>query len=86
MKFNFAKILLNNKNQYNGHLQFNVSGMTVDEGLALCEYLHKETNGDSSFVCEVWTDKNFSIYQKDFWKDGEHIAGHKDRLILSVEN
>lgn len=83
--FNIAKFLLTTNN-YNGHFQTTVTGLSIQDCLDICKDLeaYRDLGKDTSFVCEVWTDGGISIYQKDYWKDGEHPSGHKDRLILGV--
>jgi len=84
MTFNFAKFLLNQTKMCNGHLQSEASGITFEEGLEICKELEEYTNNQYAFTLEVWTCGSFSIYQQDFWKPGEHVLGHTERLILGV--
>jgi len=79
---NICKLLLEIKNDYNGHKQTQLNGLSVKQGLKLCKALEKYTNHSHSFVMEVWSDGGFMIVQKDYFKD--HILGHTDRNILSV--
>lgn len=81
-----AEFLLNTKNQYNGHLQTELEGLSIKKGIRLCKELEEYTNNKYSFVVEVYTDGNFTIWQKDYWKTGEHNLGHLDRMILGVNN
>lgn len=85
MTFNFAKFLLNQTKECNGHLQCEVTGLSVEEGLVLCKELEEYTNKEYSFTLEVWTDKSFTIYQQEYWRKGEHPLGHRARIILGVE-
>lgn len=79
---NIAKLLLNMQNQYNGHYQTVIKGLSVKQGKKICKELEKHTNDQYSFVLELWSDGNFTIYQKDFWKD--HTNGN-DRIILATD-
>lgn len=81
-----AKFLLNTKHQYNGHFQTEVSGMSFEDALQLCKNLEEETEHQSCFVLEVWTCGNMTIYEKDYWKKGEHQNGDLDRMILGINN
>lgn len=71
-------------NEYNGHKQTVISGLTLEDGFEIIEELNREYEG--FFVLEVWNKEDFSIYQKSFWAAGEHHLGHTDRLILSNSN
>lgn len=81
-----AEFLLKTKDEYNGHLQTQVKGLSIKKGVHLCKELEEYTNDKHSFVLEVWSDGNYTIYQKDYWKAGEHPLGHTDRIILGVGN
>lgn len=81
-----AEFLLNTKHEYNGHLQTEIKGLSIKKGVRLCKELEQYTNDKYSFVLEVWTTGGFSIYQKDYWKPGEHPLNHLDRMILGVSN
>jgi len=81
-----AEFLLNSNNVYNGHLQTKIKGLSIKKGIRLCKELEEYTNDNYSFVVEVYTDGNFTIWQKDYWKSDEHSLGHLDRMILGVTN
>lgn len=81
-----AEFLLNTKHEYNGHLQTEIKGLSIKKGIRLCKELEQHTNDEYSFVLEVWSDGNYTIYQKDYWKAGEHPLGHTDRIVLGVGN
>lgn len=77
-----AKFLLNLDNQYNGHFQTTINGLTLKGALKICKELEEYVDRESSFVVvEVWTDGAFTIHQKDFFPE-EHPTG-RDRIILS---
>jgi hypothetical protein len=85
---NIAKVLLESKNEFNGHKQTTISHLPLADCLELCKALEIEAP-NSSFVCELWTCGRVTIYQKDYWGwQGvpEHPRGHKDRMIVQVEN
>ena len=84
---------------YNGHKQFEINELPWDvlkESVkVLGEYLEHEVdtlassleirlmyNGDSGKFAGTW---GASVYQLDYWSDGEHRDGHKDRLLFGVE-
>lgn len=80
-----AQFLLNTKNEYNGHKSTEIRNMSLEDGIQICKDLEK-IEPRKSFICEVWTDGCFNIYEKEAWKSGEHHLGHRDRLILTVDN
>lgn len=77
-----AKFLLNLDNQYNGHYQTGIKGLSLKKALKLCKELEEYTNDGSNFVVEVWTDGSFTIYRKDFFPRGNPTG--RDQMILSV--
>lgn len=81
-----AEFLLNAKHQYNGHLQTEIKGLSIKKAIRLCKELEQYTNDEYSFVLEVWSDGNYTIYQKEYWKKDEHPLGHTDRIVLGVGN
>lgn len=80
---NFAKFLLETENEYAGHKQTEIKGLSVEDGIALCKEL-EELEPEYSFVLELWTDGNYTIYQKDFFDVGNPTG--RDRMILGVDN
>lgn len=80
---NFAKFLLETENEYAGHKQTEIKGLPVEDGIALCKEL-EELEPEYSFVLELWTDGNYTIYQKNFFDVGNPTG--RDRMILGVEN
>lgn len=77
---NIAELLMNIENEYNGHLQTVIKGLTVEQGLEICKDLEEYTDKEYSFVLELWTDGGFTIWQKDYFKDR---TNGNDRIILS---
>ena len=84
MVFRFSKLLLDSDNEFNGHKQTTVSNLSIEDGIEICKELEEYCDYEYSFVCEVYVDKGFTILQKDYWKPGEHLLGHRDRIILGV--
>lgn len=85
MSFSFAEFLLNQTKQCNGHLQAEVKGLSVEEGLEICKELEELTNKQSSFTLQLWTCGGYALYQMGCWKQDAHPLGHVDKLILSVD-
>lgn len=81
---NVAELLLSVQNEYNGHLQTQIDGLTRQQVKDIVAELH-EYDPDSCFVIEEWPE-GATIYQKDYWKQGEHYLGHTDRMILNIES
>ena len=79
---NFAKFLLNTPNEYNSHKQTEIKGLSIEDGIALCKEL-EELEPKYSFVLELWSDGNYTIYQKDFFEEGNPTG--RDRMILGVD-
>jgi hypothetical protein len=73
-----AELLLKMGNQYNGHYQTTISGLTLEQGMEICKQLEEYTDGQYSFVLELWTCGNYTIYKKD----GLGIG--KDQVIVST--
>ena len=80
---NFAKFLLETENEYAGHKQTEIKGLSIEDGMELCKEL-EELEPEYSFVLELWTDGNYTIYQKNFFDVGNPTG--RDRMILGVEN
>ena len=81
---NIAKLLLNLDNKYNDHHQTVIKGLTLKQGMKICKKLEKYTDNKESFVLELWTDGNFSVYQKDCFPMGNPSG--RDKLILSTDS
>lgn len=75
---NIAKLLLSLDNQYNSHYQTVIKGLTVEQGMEICRLLEEEFDNQESFVLELWTGGEFTIYKKD------GIASGQDQIILST--
>lgn len=85
MSFSFANFLLSQTREHNGHMQASATGMSIEDGLALCRELEELTDKRSCFTLQLWTCGGFTLYEMDVWKQGEHPLGHIDKMILSVE-
>ena len=79
---NFAKFLLETENEYAGHKQTEIKGLSIEDGMKLCKEL-EELEPEYSFVLEVWTDGNYTIWQKYFFEEGNPTG--RDRMILGVD-
>lgn len=73
-----AELLLKINNEHNGHKSTVISGLTLQQGIDICKELEEYTDGKDSFVIELWTDSNYTIYKKD----GLGIG--KDQIIVST--
>ena len=73
-----AELLLKMDNQYSGHYQTVINGLTLEQGIAICKELEEYTDKQYSFVLELWTDGAFTIYKKD------GIALGEDQMIVST--
>ena len=80
---NFAKFLLETENEYNSHKQTEIKGLSIEDGVALCKEL-EELESEYSFVLELWSDGNYTIYQKGYFPEGNPTG--RDRMILGVDN
>lgn len=86
MSFSLAQFLLSQTKQHNGHLQCEMAGLSVEDGIEICKELEELFDNKSSFTVQLWTTGGFTIYQMDYWENLEHPLGHTDRMILSVSN
>ena len=75
---NIAKLLLSLDNQYRGHYQTTIKGLTLEQGMEICRLLEEEFDNQESFVLELWTGGEFTIYKKD------GIASGQDQIILAT--
>lgn len=79
-----AKLLLNNKQEYNGHKQITLPRMSHKKVLKLLQKLEEREPG-YTFVWEVNSDGSSCIFQVGYWLPTEHPLGHINRLIASFE-
>lgn len=79
-----AEMLMRIDNEYNGHKQTTINGISIKEAQQICKDLEELSNKEYSFVLEIWTDGSMTIYQKDFFTDGRSHGA--DRIILGIEN
>ena len=80
---NFAKFLLSTEHEYAGHKQTEIKGLSIEDGMKLCKEL-EELEPEYSFVLELWSDGNYTIWQKYFFEEGNPTG--RDRMILGVDN
>ena len=80
---NFAKFLLETENEYNGNKQTEIKGLSIEDGMKLCKEL-EEIEPYYAFVIELWSTGDYTIYQKDFFEEGNPTG--RDKMILGVNN
>ena len=80
---NFAKFLLETETEYNGHKQTEIKGLSIEDGMKLCKEL-EELEPYYAFVIELWSTGDYTIWQKDFFEEGNPTG--RDRMILGVDN
>lgn len=72
-----AELLLKMDNQYSGHYQTVITGLTLEQGMELCKELEEYVDNQYSFVLELWTCGGFTIYKKD------GLGSGIDQMIVS---
>ena len=83
-------IILGNTNQYNGHKQLELEGVTftLEQAISLVNDLQvalEDKEGYTGCVTlQVHGDYSASINACDYWKEGQHRMGHKDKLLVSI--
>jgi hypothetical protein len=88
MSITLAEVILGNKNEYNGHKQLELEGLSfnIHQILQLCQDLQDELHKTEGFlscvVYKVHPDYGGSIYALDYFK--EHPSGHKDKLLVDI--
>ena len=80
---NLAEFLLNTPNEYNSHKQTEIKGLSIEDGMKLCKEL-EELEPYYAFVIELWSTGDYTIYQKDFFEEGNPTG--RDRMILGVNS
>jgi len=73
-----AELLLKISNEHNGHKSTVISGLTLQQGIDICHELEQYSGDKDSFVIELWTCGNFTIYKKD------GLGVGKDQIIVST--
>ena len=79
----FAEFLLNTPNEYQGHKQTEIKGLSIEDGMKLCKEL-EELEPHYAFVIELWSTGDYTIYQKGYFPEGNPTG--RDRMILGVNN
>lgn len=79
-----ADFLMNSENEYNGHKQTDIGGVSLETLLQILKDL-EDSNPPCLFAIQLFCDKSGYIEQKNYWKDGERLDGCRDRLIASFE-
>jgi len=68
--------------EYNSHKVTEFSTFPKKMLLLLCKELEKVEV--SCTYIQLCTDMSGSVYQQDYWGEGDHPLGHRDRLLLGV--
>lgn len=79
-----ADFLMTSENEYNGHKQTEIGGVSLETLLQILKDL-EDSNPPYLFAIQLFCDKSGYIEQKDYWKEGERLDGRRDRLIASFE-
>lgn len=79
-----ATFLLENKNEYNGHKQTELGGITFDDLQGVVEVLQSE-DPCHLFYMKIFSDGSGSVEQGCYWEEGEHLMGHTDRTIFGFQ-
>lgn len=79
--FNFTKFLLETKNEFNGHKQTEIDGLTDEDIQEIVDDLRSET--DCFFIIQNDKEGAYFIYQMDYWKRNDQRPVNLHRLILS---
>lgn len=88
MSINLSDIIINCDNQYNGHNQLSISGLSfnIEDIFELCEEirikLHEQKGFLGSVYYEVHPDGGGTIIAGDYFKD--HPLGHKDKALINI--
>lgn len=81
--FNLCQFLLETSDEFNGHKQTTINGLSFDDLLLLCKDLEEYVDNSNVFYIKYYSDSSYSVYQSDYWEEKEHHSGATDRLILS---
>lgn len=73
-------------NEFNGHFQTIFEELSIQQLRDIMDLVEKEgIDGQEATCCiRIYGDMSASLYAEDFWKEGEHLLGHRDRLILGT--
>ena len=82
--------IIEGAHDHNGHKNIEIEEMSIEELKSLVEIL--EENFAKGFGLEMISIRMYledgyvsaSVYQENYWSDGEHPLGHTDRLLFSV--
>lgn len=81
--FDLYQFLLESPNEFNGHKQTIIDGLSFDDLLLLCKDLEEYVDNSHLFYVQYYSDGGYSLYQSGYWKENEHHLKSTDRLILS---
>lgn len=86
----FLNMIIDDRNCYNGHSQ-----LEIPKELVGTDEVRKEVMDDLQHLLEchtkfrgfvsieIMSDGSGGFQALDYWKNGEHPMGHKDKLLLS---
>lgn len=80
-----GEFILNSEVEYNGHKQFEFNDISVSELRSLEQSIQKfsKNNIEVSLYAEFRGGYSYSINEMNYWGEGEHHLGHRDRLLVS---
>lgn len=80
-----GEFILNSGVEYNGHKQFEFNDISVSELRSLEQSIQKfsKNNVEVSLHEEFRGGYSYSINEINYWDEGEHHLGHRDRLLVS---
>lgn len=78
--------VLTTQDQYNGHYQMIFETLSIHQLHDIMKLVEKEGLDGQSVCCSIRIhgDASGSLYADDFWGGGEHLLGHRDRMICGV--
>jgi len=83
--------LIEGGSQYNGHSQLTLNQMDFKTILQIARALEKFNDDLFVDVRITWNGNHLNcwgatLYAVDYWDSEEHPSGHRDRMLLSIEN
>lgn len=76
-----ARLIIDCNHTFNGHNQIELTAeLTVRDLLSLLAELEGVYD---NINCRMYPEGDGSIYANDFWEEGEHKLGHRDKLLFS---
>lgn len=80
-----GEFILNSGVEYNGHKQFEFNDISVSELRSIEQSIQKfsKNNVEVSLHEEFRGGYSYSIDEINYWDEGEHHLGHRNRLLVS---